>query len=158
MIVRTLVTACTAAFVFASTAIARPFDVPIDHAALIRLPEDASAIVVGNPSIADATLYDGRTLFVTGKLYGRTNLIAMNAAGRVIYTNDLVVSQSNRDTVEVFRNVRRETYVCAPECEAMPAIGDDVDSYDARASQQQNRTATSQNGTGSNQAAPDSDD
>ena len=148
MAVRALITACLAALAFAGTALARPFDVPVDHAALIRLPEDASAIVVGNPSIADATLYDGRTLFVTGKLYGRTNVIALDAQGRVIYANDLVVTQSDRDTVEVFRNVNRETYVCAPECEAVPSVGDDPASFDPRATQQQTRAAISQNGTG----------
>lgn len=157
MAVRALLTACTAALVFAGAALARPFDVPIDHAALIRLPEQASAIVVGNPSIADATLYDGRTLFVTGKLYGRTNLIALNGEGRVIYTSDLVVTQSDRDTVEVFRNVNRETYVCAPECEATPAIGDEMESFSTRSGQQGNRVDTSRNGSGGNQAGPDAD-
>lgn len=135
MAVRSLITALALAAGLSAAASARPFEVPIDHAAMIRLPEDASAIVVGNPSIADATLYDGRTLFVTGKLYGRTNLIALDGTGQVIYTSDLVVSQTDRGTVEVFRNVNRETYVCAPECEAAPAIGDGRESFDARSGQ-----------------------
>lgn len=143
MAVRSLITALALAAGLAGAASARPFEVPIDHAAMIRLPEDASAIVVGNPSIADATLYDGRTLFVTGKLYGRTNLIALDGTGRVIYTSDLVVNQTDRGTVEVFRNVNRETYVCAPECEAAPAIGDSAQSYGERAGQRGTHQDTS---------------
>jgi len=136
MAMRALITSLAALAGIAGAAQARPFDVPMDHAAMIRLPDEASAIVVGNPSIADAMLYDGRTLFVTGKVYGRTNLIALDDAGRVIYTSDLVVSQTDRDTVEVFRNVKRETYVCAPECEATPAIGDEQGVYDVWSGQQ----------------------
>jgi len=110
----------------AGAASAQTFRVPADHAALIRLPGEAAAIVVGNPQIADASLYDARTIFITGKIYGRTNLIALNDAGRVLYTADLVVTQSERGLVQVFRNTERESYVCDPVCQAVPLIGDET--------------------------------
>ena len=139
MAVRTLILALIALAGTASPSLARPFEIPLDHASLIRLPEDASAVVIGNPTIADATLYDGRTLFVTGKLYGRTNLIALDPNGRVIYTSDLVVSASDRGRMQVFRNTDRESYTCAPDCQAAPAVGDSEDSFASRTQQQQRR-------------------
>ncbi|MAP48082.1 MAG: pilus assembly protein [Oceanicaulis sp.] len=105
---------------------AREFVVSADQAGLIRLPGDAAGVIVGNPGIADATLYDSRTLFVTGKVFGRTNLIVLDDAGRVLYTSDLVVAQPDSNAVQIFRNSGRpETYVCAPTCQALPQIGDD---------------------------------
>jgi len=114
----------------------REFVVSADQAGLIRLPGDASGVIVGNPGIADAMLYDARTLFVTGKVFGRTNLIVLDEAGRVLYTSDLVVTQAEAGTVQVFRsNTRPETFVCAPTCQAIPQIGDDADWF-AETSQQ----------------------
>ncbi|WBQ11828.1 pilus assembly protein N-terminal domain-containing protein [Hyphomonadaceae bacterium BL14] len=107
-------------------ALAQVFRVPADHAALIRLPGEAAAIVVGNPAIADANLYDARTIFITGKQFGRTNLIALNAAGRVLYTADLSVTGNDRGVVQVFRNNTRASYVCAPDCQAIPTLANDA--------------------------------
>ena len=110
---------------------ARDFVVTADQAGLIRLPGDAAGVIVGNPGIADAMLYDSRTLFVTGKVFGRTTLIVLDGAGRVLYTSDLVVSQPDSGTVQVFRNSDRpETYVCAPTCQAIPQIGDEMSWFD----------------------------
>ncbi|MCC5982558.1 MAG: pilus assembly protein N-terminal domain-containing protein [Oceanicaulis sp.] len=123
----------------ASAVHARPFEVPADHAALIRLPGDAAAIVVGNPHIADVMLYDARTIFVTGRVYGRTNLIALDDNGRVLYTSDLAVTASPRGQVQVFRNNQRMSYVCAPECQAVPLVGDEANWFDELARQQADR-------------------
>ncbi|WP_440957841.1 pilus assembly protein N-terminal domain-containing protein [Oceanicaulis sp. LC35] len=110
---------------------AREFVVTADQAGLIRLPGDAAGVIVGNPGIADATLYDSRTLFVTGKVFGRTNLIVLDDAGRVLYTSDLVVAQPDTNMVQVFSNTDRpQSYVCAPTCQAIPQIGDDMSWYD----------------------------
>ncbi len=138
--------ASLAALASAGIADARPFQVPADHAALIRLPGDAAAIVVGNPHIADVMLYDARTIFVTGRVYGRTNLIALDANGRVLYTSDLAVTASQRGQVQVFRNTERMSYVCAPECQAVPVIGDSSGWFDAVSSQQANRVSAGEAG------------
>lgn len=120
MAIRTLFTALALALGLTSAGLARPFEVPADHAALIRLPGPASAIIIGNPIVADATLYDAQTIFLTGKAYGRTNLIALDASGAVIYSSDLVVTQATRDRVEVFRNNVKESFVCSPDCVPVP--------------------------------------
>ncbi len=105
-------------------AAAQSFSVPVDQSSILRLPEDASAIVVGNPAIADATLFNARTVFISGRAFGQTNLIALNAHGEVIYANDLSVSQSDREHVQVFHNRVQTSYVCNPVCSSIALIGD----------------------------------
>ena len=125
MIIRVL-TALAAAGLLAATALANAHTVhvPANHAGLIRLPQNAAGVIVGNPDIADATLYDAKTLLITAKVYGRTNLIAMNDAGEVIYTADIAVTQNDRSLVQVFRNTNRSSFVCDPVCQSVPLPGD----------------------------------
>lgn len=104
---------------------AAQYTVPIDQAGLLRLPEDATAIVVGNPAIADATMFDARTVFVSGRAYGQTNIIALNADGQVIYANDVSVTQAIRNHVQVFNNNQQHSFVCDPICHRVPLIGDE---------------------------------
>ena len=119
------------ALVLASTApaAAQSYTVPMDQAGLLRLPEDAAAIVVGNPAIADATMFDARTVFISGRAYGQTNIIALNAEGRVIYANDVSVTHSTREHVQVFHNQAQESFVCNPVCRRVPLIGDADDIF-----------------------------
>src|SRR3984885_668036 len=55
--------------------------VNIDQAKLIRLPEKAATIIIGNPLVADITLQPGGIIIVTGKSYGATNFVAMDRNG-----------------------------------------------------------------------------
>lgn len=122
---------------FAAPAAAQPYSVPIDQAGLLRLPEEASAIVVGNPVIADATMFDARTVFISGRAYGQTNIIALNAHGRVIYANDVSVTQSAREHVQVYHNQEQQSFICNPVCRPVPLIGDE-DSLFTRSLNQRN--------------------
>src|SRR5690242_4244985 len=63
---------------------AADIDVILDEAKLIKLPERVATIVIGNPLIADITVQAGGLMVVTGKGYGRTNLIALDRAGAVL--------------------------------------------------------------------------
>ena len=124
-------------FAAAAPANAQTVTVPADHTGLVRLPQEAATIVVGNPAIADAMLYDARTLFVSGRVFGQTNLIALSAAGQVIYAADVSVTLSGRDHVQVVRNntadnaIAQHSYVCDPVCRAIPVIGDEASRFDA---------------------------
>ena len=122
-----LLALCTLA---SAPAAAQSYSVPIDQASLLRLPEDAAAIVVGNPAIADATLFNSRTVFISGRAYGQTNLIALNAHGEVIYANDLSVSQSDREHVQVFHNRVQTSFICNPVCSSIPLIGEERTYFD----------------------------
>ena len=99
--------------------------VNIDQSHIMRLPERAATIVIGNPLIADATLQNGGILIVTGKGYGSTNLIALDRAGRAVKTDMIqVVAPGTGDLITVFRGVDRETWSCAPNCEPRITLGD----------------------------------
>jgi hypothetical protein len=133
---------------------AQTVTVPTDHTGLVRLPQDAATIVVGNPAIADAMLHDARTLFVSGRVFGQTNLIALNAAGHVIYAADISVTMSDRDHVQVVRNrnsddlIGQYTYVCNPVCRATLSIGDSPAHFEPTHGQRANVSEAARNAAG----------
>ncbi len=58
--------------------------VKVDHAKVVRLPEKAQTVIVGNPAIADVAVQKNGVMIVTGKSFGVTNLIALDAAGTLL--------------------------------------------------------------------------
>ena len=114
---------CAAAF--AGAAQADVFDVQLDQARVMKLPDKVATIVIGNPLIADAALQAGGILVITGKGYGATNMLALDRAGRVIMDKTLQVLGPHRaDLVTVYKGVERESYSCAPQCAARITLGD----------------------------------
>jgi hypothetical protein len=65
-------------------AASKSIEVLIDQAMLLRLERSAAEIIVGNPSIADVAVQTGKVLIVTGKSFGETNVIVLDAEGKVI--------------------------------------------------------------------------
>ena len=55
--------------------------------------------MVGNPSIADVSVQSGKVLVVTGKSYGETNLIVMDADGKVVANRKLIVQDPRAGAV-----------------------------------------------------------
>ena len=53
----------------------RGLTVELDHSARIQLAGSASSVIVGNPRIADVTVVNDRTLFVSGRGHGVTDVI-----------------------------------------------------------------------------------
>ena len=96
----------------------------LDQAKILRLPERASTIVIGNPLVADGTLQTGGLLVVTGKGYGTTNLIALDAKGTVLGEYTLKVTAPRQGIVTVYRGTERETWSCDKQCERSAVLGD----------------------------------
>lgn len=120
-------------------------DVVLDQATILHLPNKVATIVIGNPSIADATLQTGGLLVVTGKGYGTTNLVALDSNGATLVEHVLHVGATKDEAkVTVFRGVERETWSCAPKCERSVVLGDSTTYFNAAAQQ-----ITSRNGQGS---------
>jgi hypothetical protein len=112
---------------FASRAIADDMIVVhLDEATVIKLPDRATTVVIGNPLIADISVQPGGLAVVTGKSYGATNIIIMDKAGAVLTEHTIEVKDSTDKTVVVYRGGARETYSCTPECSARIALGDDT--------------------------------
>jgi hypothetical protein len=98
--------------------------VNIDQAKLIRLPERAATIVIGNPLVADITLQPGGVIIVTGKSYGATNFVAMDRNGEVLLDRIILVESPADRIVTVYRGIERESYSCMPVCQPRITLGD----------------------------------
>ena len=58
--------------------------VMLNHAKIIKLSHAAATVIIGNPEIADATVRDSQTLVLTGRGFGQTNLVILDAGGNPI--------------------------------------------------------------------------
>jgi Pilus formation protein N terminal region len=115
-------------------AAADTIDVVLDQAQIVRLPDRVGTIVVGNPLIADVTVQSGGLMVVTGKGYGRTNVIALDHRGAVLLEKAVQVLGPH-NVVVIYRGVDRESYSCAPKCERRITLGDTKDYFDATLNQ-----------------------
>ena len=109
-------------------------DVVLDQAQILRLPDRVGTIVVGNPLIADVSVQSGGLMVVTGKGYGRTNVIALDHHGGVLLEKAIQV-QGPYNVVVIYRGTDRESYSCAPKCERRITLGDNNNYFDATLNQ-----------------------
>ena len=138
-------------FAFAAVVIIAPRPAPaadvaviLDQAKLIKLPEKVATIVIGNPLIADASLQPGGLMVITGKGYGRTNIIALDRTGAVLMEKTVEVQGPRANVVTLYRGVERETYSCTPNCERRLTLGDSSTYFDAMLGQIAARTGLAQ--------------
>jgi Pilus formation protein N terminal region len=98
--------------------------VHLDEARVIKLPDRASTVVVGNPLIADLSVQPGGLAVITGKSYGATNFLIMDKSGAVLTEHNVEVQGPTDKIVVVYRGIDRATYSCTPECAARVTLGD----------------------------------
>ncbi len=118
---------------------AQSIAVQLDRARLIKLPERAATVVIGDPLIADLSIQPGGLAVITGKGYGATNVIVLDSAGAVLTEQTIEVKGPSDPIVVVYRGVTRETYSCAPECQPRITLGDDKDYFDKTLAQSTSR-------------------
>lgn len=111
----------------------------LDQARIIRLPDRVATLVIGNPSVVDGTLQTGGLLVVTGKSYGTTNIIALDARGDVLAEHNVTVGAPKDASLTVWRGVARETWSCAPRCEHSVMLGDAPEYFESAIGQAQAR-------------------
>ena len=98
--------------------------VTLDQARVVKIPAGTRTLIIGNPMIADATLLKNGQMVLTGKGFGETNFIALDAKGRQVAQSEIrVVSASNGLIVQ--RGMERQSYACAPRCQPAARLGDD---------------------------------
>jgi Flp pilus assembly secretin CpaC len=131
----TLAAAAVAAVLVALPAQADTIAVSVDRAKVMRISRPADVVIVGNPAIADATVQDNQTLIITGKSFGTTNLIVLDAMGQSIADSIVTVTQPDDGLVTVYRRASRQTLSCTPDCSPTLAIGDNSSAFDAVNSQ-----------------------
>lgn len=99
--------------------------VTLDRARIVKLPDRTQTLVIGNPIIADVTALKSNGLMViTGKSYGTTNLIALDASGNPVAESVVRVNPSDNALI-VQRGMSRESYACSPRCEPTINLGDE---------------------------------
>ena len=118
--------------------------VMVDHAKVIRLPERTQTVVVGNPFVADVAMQKNGVVVLTGKSYGTTNLIALDAGGTMLAESTISVQAANDAMVTVQRGLDRESYSCTPACQPALQLGDSKEYFAGVGSQagQRNGFAT----------------
>lgn len=92
-------------------------EVVMNQAKIVKLTKDAATIVIGNPDIVDATVQDARTVVLTGKGFGVTNLVILDLDGKPVVDEAIFVSRNDDKTLRVYRRSKVQTMSCTPFCE-----------------------------------------
>lgn len=100
--------------------------VSVNMARILRINSPAATVIIGNPGIADVTIQDPKTLILTGKAYGETNLIILDSVGNPIADTLVDVVQPDGDLMTVYQGASRTTLICDPVCQPTPMLGDDT--------------------------------
>lgn len=92
-------------------------NVEIDQARRVQLRGPAGSVIVGNPQIADVTVVDANTLYITGKGYGVTEVVAVDTIGRTVFQSQVVVTAGDGGgRVRVWRGATATEMACASSC------------------------------------------
>jgi Flp pilus assembly secretin CpaC len=94
--------------------------VSVDKARVARIPEHTQILIIGQPGIADVTMLKNSGMgVITGKSFGETNLVALDAQGNLL--NEWVVRVgAEKSDLLVQNGINRESYICDPDC--LPTI------------------------------------
>ena len=99
------------------TAQSGSLNVGIDQAQRVQLRGPAGSVIVGNPAIADVTVVDSNTLYITGKGYGVTEIVAVDTIGRTVFQSQIIVTDgAGSGRVRVWRGGQATEMACATSC------------------------------------------
>lgn len=117
-----------AATAFAVPALAADISVPLDEVRIVTFKKPISTVYVGNPTIADITTIDDQRVFVLGKSFGSTNLIALGRDGKPIASDTVTVFGRRMGAVTLNKGPKQYTYSCTrAQCQPAPVVGDASD-------------------------------
>ena len=125
---RRVLASLIAATAFASTAHAADIAVPMDEVRIVAFKQPISTVYMGNPTIADITTIDSQHIFVLGKSFGETNMIALGRDGRPIANDHVTVFGRRMGAVTLNKGAQQFTYSCtSAQCQPAPVVGDAAD-------------------------------
>ncbi|MFV0296327.1 MAG: pilus assembly protein N-terminal domain-containing protein [Hyphomicrobiaceae bacterium] len=127
--------------------------VKYDQSQILRLPRAVSEIIIGNPTIADVTVQAPNLLVVTGKTFGITNVISLDAERHVIMDQRVVVVREESKVVNLQKGSSRESYNCTPICNPSLVVGDDQKYFSFVSSNSERKIKFSENSADSGAAA-----
>jgi Flp pilus assembly secretin CpaC len=89
----------------------------MDQARILKLDRDVKKVIVGNADVADVTVADARTIVLTGRSYGATNVVLLDASGNAILDERVIVAVDEANTLRVYKQTERSVLSCSPNCE-----------------------------------------
>lgn len=103
-----------------------PIAVHLDQAKILKLPDRATTVVIGDPLIADMSIQPGGLAVITGKGYGETNVVVLDKSSAVLMEKTIEVKAPAEPLVFVYRGNMgtRQTYSCTPDCSPRVTLGD----------------------------------
>jgi hypothetical protein len=113
-----------------SPARAKDLVVKFDQSTLLRMPRPVADVIIGNPLIVEVTAQSNDMLVVTGKTFGITNIIALDASRNIIQDQRVLVIRDEARMVSVTKGGRRESYNCAPNCNPSFVPGDEANFFE----------------------------
>lgn len=119
-----LLAALVLAAIATAAAAEEAITVHLDQARILKLPDRAATVVIGDPLIADLSIQPGGLTVVTGKAYGATNVVVLDKSGAVLLEKNIEVKGPDEPLVVVYRGVTRQTYSCTPDCSPRATLGD----------------------------------
>jgi Pilus formation protein N terminal region len=128
-----LAAVCVSSSLLALPAAAQDLIVNYDQSQLLRLSRPVAEIIIGNPSIAEISVHSANTLILTGKTFGLTNVIMLDADRNIIQEHRVMVKRDEARAVHLIKGSKRETYNCSPQCNPSLVIGDDPAYFNATA-------------------------
>jgi len=75
-------------------------DINATSSKIVKLSEDASSVIVGNPSHVSVSMDNPRMMVMTALMPGVTQVIVLGAEGKVIWSDSVSV---NRPTEQIIR-------------------------------------------------------
>ena len=115
----------------APIASAENLEIPLDQVHVLAFKTPVKTVFVGNPVIADITVIDPTHVFLLGKNFGTTNVVALDDKGQEFFNEQVTVLDRPGSTVTLQRGVGKSTLNCnAARCEAAPTPGDETIPYD----------------------------
>ena len=125
--------AAMALAVLSASAMADDLIVKYDQSQLVKLDRPAREVIIGNATIADVTIQSENLLVVTGKSFGITNIIVLDAERNIIDDRRILVQRDEVKVVNLHKGSKRQSYNCSPQCNPTITIGDDSDYFEATA-------------------------
>ena len=108
--------------------------VRLDEVRIVTFNRPVSTVFVGNPVVADATVIDQHHIFVLGKGFGTTNMIALGPQSETVANQTLTVLNPG-GLVTVNKGSAQFSYACnGGRCTASPVPGDQKAFFDENTS------------------------
>ncbi len=108
--------------------------VKLDEVRIVTFNRPVSTVFVGNPVVADATVIDQHHIFVLGKGFGTTNMIALGPQSETIANQQITVLNPG-GLVTVNKGAAQYSYACnGGRCAPGPIPGDQKTFFDENTS------------------------